>query len=353
MLLSLCDCVSYFIHCLSFKKNSTLTMFIQGSVECGPSRQVAKRLSYTTDNDSAISRHLTETLVKKTRGRQSMLRQSVTSTDPSMLVHEIRKLEMLQRQLGEEATQALELLHKEVATNKAGVQDTTETIAKILSEIKDMHTVSFVPLEVEIKDKASLKEELTRLNSEESNISSLEEKLENVQKSIDRLVMCFSSGEETPECKSQSKKKKILPFNLSNTPNMPHIIRSPCSLSSRKILENETENRAPESNDSIRGSDAIQRLKVTPRKSHEGGHRVSSREATPSSRSNSVNVKKLQKMFKTAAEENIQSIKAYVTELKERVAKLQYQKQLLVCQVSCLTPYSSTVTICTFYTFIM
>ncbi|KAL8102759.1 kinesin-like protein NACK2 [Apium graveolens] len=305
----------------------------KGSVECGPSCQVAKRLSYTTDNDSAINRQLTETLVKKTQGRQSMLRQSVTSTDPSMLVHEIRKLEMLQRQLGEEATQALELLHKEVASNKVGSQETTETIAKLLSDIKDMHAVSFVPLEVEIKGKASLKEELTRLNSEESNITSLEEKLENVQKSIDRLVMCFSSGEETPDCKIQSKKKKILPFNLSNTPNMPHIIRSPCSLSSRKILEHETENRAPERNESSCGSDSIHRLKVTPRKSHEGARRISSREATPSSRSNSVNVKKLQKMFKTAAEENIQSIKAYVTELKERVAKLQYQKQLLVCQV--------------------
>lgn len=318
-------------------------MFIQGSVECGPSRQVAKRLSYTTDNDSsdsAINRHVTETLVTKTQRRQSMLRQSVTSTDPSMLVHEIRKLEMLQRQLGEEATQALELLHKEVASNKVGSQDTTETIAKLLSDIKDMHAVSFVPLEVEIKNKANLKEELTRLNSEESNITSLEEKLENVQKSIDRLVMCFSSGEDTPDCKIQSKKKKILPFKLSNTPNMPHIIKSPCSLSSRKMLEHETENRAPEKNDSIRGSDAIHRLKVTPRKSHEGAHRISSREATPSSRSNSVNVKKLQKMFKTAAEENIQSIKAYVTELKERVAKLQYQKQLLVCQVSCYFSYT-------------
>lgn len=337
--------MSYFVYYLSLKFFSAFAMFFQGSVEYGPSRQVAKRLSYTTNNDSTIDKHLTETLVRKTRGRQSMLRQSITSTDPSMLVHEIRKLEMLQRQLGEEATQALELLHKEVASNKVGSQETTETIAKLLSEIKDMHTVTSVPLEVEIKDKASLKEELTRLNSEESNIASLEEKLENVQKSIDRLVMCFSSGEETPDCKTQSKKKKILPFTLSSTPNMPHIIRSPCSLSSRKILEYETENRAPESNDSICSSDAIHRLKVTPRKSHEECHRTPSsrmlsREATPSSRSNSVNVKKLQKLFKTAAEENIQSIKAYVTELKERVAKLQYQKQLLVCQVSCssLTP---------------
>ena len=47
----------------------------------------------------------------------------------------------------------------------------------------------------------------------------------------------------------------------------------------------------------------------------------------------SVDVKRLQSLFKTAAEENIQSIRNYVTDLKERVAKLHFQKQLLVCQV--------------------
>ncbi|PQQ01167.1 kinesin-like protein NACK1 [Prunus yedoensis var. nudiflora] len=41
----------------------------------------------------------------------------------------------------------------------------------------------------------------------------------------------------------------------------------------------------------------------------------------------------MQKMFQNAAEENVRNIRTYVTELKERVAKLQYQKQLLVCQV--------------------
>ncbi|KAL7608342.1 hypothetical protein Lser_V15G12756 [Lactuca serriola] len=44
------------------------------------------------------------------------------------------------------------------------------------------------------------------------------------------------------------------------------------------------------------------------------------------------NLKKIQMMSKTTGEDNIQSIKTYVTELKERVSKLQYQKQLLVCQ---------------------
>ena len=41
-----------------------------------------------------------------------------------------------------------------------------------------------------------------------------------------------------------------------------------------------------------------------------------------------MNMKKMQLMFQNAAEENVRSIRAYVTELKERVAKLQYQKQL-------------------------
>ena len=53
----------------------------------------------------------------------------------------------------------------------------------------------------------------------------------------------------------------------------------------------------------------------------------------------SVDVKRLQSLFKTAAEENIQSIRNYVTDLKERVAKLHYQKQLLVSQVSLRNSY--------------
>lgn len=253
-----------------------------------------------------------------------MRQSATTSTDPSALVHEIRKLEMRQRQLGEEANQALELLHKEVASHKLGNQDAAETVAKLLSEIKDLHSVSSISEEIVIKkDKASLKEEITRLNSQGSNIAALEEKLENVQKSIDKLVTYFPSVTE-----SQSKKKKMLPFTMSNAGNMPNIIRSPCSpLTSSRNIECESENRAPESNNCVSGGDNNDI--TTPR-----SNRVSSREGTPSSQQqNSVNVKKMQKMFKTAAEENIRSIKAYVTELKERVAKLQYQKQLLVCQV--------------------
>ncbi|XP_059283533.1 kinesin-like protein NACK2 [Lycium ferocissimum] len=296
---------------------------LKGSDHHGPSRQVVKCLSFTTENEEVSGGSLSTTTMgrKKLLDRQAAMRRSTNSTNPSMLVHEIRKLEMRQRQLGDEANHALHLLHKEFASHRIGSQGATETIAKLFSEIKELQQISCVPEQIEIKDKASLKEEIARLRSQENNIASLEQKLENVQRSIDELVMHLPSCQESADLRTP-KKKKVLPFNLSNTSNMPNIIRSPCSPMSPS---SEIENRAPECNN----GDSFCSQKSTPIRSC-----VSSREGTPGSRqSNSVNMKKMSKMFKKAAEENIRSIKAYVTELKERVAKLQYQKQLLVCQV--------------------
>ncbi|KAB1996333.1 hypothetical protein ES319_D13G223700v1 [Gossypium barbadense] len=272
---------------------------------------------------------------RKTVGRYSTLRQSTTSTDPSTLVHEIRKLEQRQRQLGEEANRALEVLHKEVSSHRLGNKETAEAIAKMLFEIKDMQAISSIPEDVMIGNGANLKEEITRLNSQGCTIESLEKKLENVQKSIDILVSSISNGEETPEFKTQMKKKKILPFTLKNSTNMQNIIRAPCSplSSSHKIMEQDIENKAPEDNENVssRSHKSPGSFKTPPSKAD--ARQVSSREGTPSTKqTNSVDVKKMQRMFKNAAEENIRSIRAYVTELKERVAKLQYQKQLLVCQ---------------------
>ncbi|XP_015572973.1 kinesin-like protein NACK2 isoform X2 [Ricinus communis] len=301
----------------------------------GPSSQVVRCLSFPIEDETAIAKHTPETRQRNVGGRQAMIRQSITSTDPSLLVQEIRKLEQLQRQLGEEANRALEVLHNEVASHRLGSQATTETIAKMLSEIKDMQVVNSVS-EVVIGEKASLKEEITRLNSQESTIGSLERKLDNVQKSIEMLVSSYACNEETPEFKSLLKKKKSFPFALSNSSNMQNIIRYPCSplSSSRGVVNhNEIENRVPETSGSLFSDNtSVRPSEVTPLRSEKSGY-TSSREGTPNSRSNSVNVKKMQRMFKNAAEENIRSIRAYVTELKERVAKLQYQKQLLVCQV--------------------
>lgn len=251
------------------------------------------------------------------------MRRSTTSADPSMLVHEIRKLEQRQKQLGEEANRALEVLHKEVSSHRLGSQDAAETIAKLLSEIKEMRVISSVSGEIEIGGKTSLKEEISRLNSEGITIATLEKQLENAQKSIDKLMLSLPSND------------KLTPFPLRNSTNRSHILSSPRSplSSSRNARDSEQENLSPQNDDLIRGADAsLESCKATPRREDRNG--ISSRESTPGSRQpNSVNVKKMQEMFKNAAEENIRSIRAYVTELKERVAKLQYQKQLLVCQV--------------------
>ncbi|XP_019196259.1 PREDICTED: kinesin-like protein NACK2 [Ipomoea nil] len=294
---------------------------IKGSDDHGPSHQVVRCLSFSTENEKDFNGPISRTQRSdKLFGRNAAVRQSDGSTDLSMLVNEIRKLEMRLRQIGEEATHALELLHKEFASHRIGSQGATETIAKLLSDIKGTHTVTSVPEQIQIKDKASLKEEIARLKSQESNFKALELKLESVQRSIDKLVMHLPSGDETPESRTPSRKKKV----LSNTGNMPNLIWSPCSpiSSTRDVVDSEVENKAPEGGDEFHD----QRIK-------ESSY-ISSAKGTPDSKqSNSVSVKKMQRMFKKATEDNIRNIKAYVTELKERVAKLQYQKQLLVCQV--------------------
>ncbi|XP_010279346.1 PREDICTED: kinesin-like protein NACK1 [Nelumbo nucifera] len=282
---------------------------------------------------------------RNTMGRQT-LRQS--STAPFTLMHEIRKLEQLQEQLGDEAQRALEVLQKEVACHRLGNQDAAETIAKLQVEIREMRAVKSVVKQIEVGDvvavnksvSANLKEEISRLHSQGSTIANLEEQLENVQKSIDKLVLSLPSNNEQSDdvptkSRSQVKKKKMLPLSSSNSANRQNLIRSPCSplSSTRDVLESELENKAPEGDDNKPNETLPGSEKVTPTKSEDGGD-ISSREGTPCyHRSSSVNMKKMQKMFQKAAEENVRSIRAYVTELKERVAKLQYQKQLLVCQV--------------------
>ncbi|XVF12287.1 hypothetical protein REPUB_Repub08aG0102700 [Reevesia pubescens] len=290
-------------------------------------------------------------LGRNDKTRKTMLRQSMrqSSTAPFMLMQEIRKLEHLQEQLGEEANRALEVLQNEVACHRLGNQDAAETIAKLQAEIRDMRSVRSIPNEVGVGTaiapnksvSANLKEEITRLHSQGSTIANLEEQLENVQKSIDKLVMSLPSNnqesncEVTPKTKNQSKKKKLL-TSSSNVANQQNFIKSPCSplSTSRQIVEPDNEeNRPPEDDDIVSKETLPKSDKETPLKSEEGGD-VSSKGGTPGYRcSSSVNMKKMQKMFQNAAEENVRSIRAYVTELKERVAKLQYQKQLLVCQV--------------------
>uniref|UniRef100_A0ACD6A0S8 Uncharacterized protein n=1 Tax=Avena sativa TaxID=4498 RepID=A0ACD6A0S8_AVESA len=267
---------------------------------------------------------------------RNSIRQSYTA--PLMLKHEIRKLEQLQQQLEVEANRAIEVLHKEVECHKHGNQDVAETIAKLQAEIREMQSVRPESRDVEmITDEGNgsdLKDEICRLHMQDTDIAKLEAKLENVQRSIDKLVMSLPNvGKQCSESsrKSNASKKKrrmFLPLGVSNNINRPtRAPRSPHSLS--RTSESEVENRAPDGHTESREDSE----KATPTKSAETGD-ISSRDGTPHNRrSSSVNMKKMQRMFQNAAEENVRSIRDYVTELKERVVKLQYQKQLLVCQV--------------------
>ncbi|XP_021756731.1 kinesin-like protein KIN-7B isoform X1 [Chenopodium quinoa] len=304
------------------------------SSNSSPSNQVRKCLAYPSD--TIASKFASETQERYKAGRQSTLRQSVTSTDPSLLVQEIRKLEVLQRRLGDEANKALDILQKEVACNRLGTQDAAENVAKLLSEIKNMQIINSISEDIMVKDKADLKEEIIRLNSQGQTIESLEKKLENVQNSVDRLVFTLGNNEDTPDSKTQSKRKKGIPFNLTNSPNMSNFIRAPCSpLSSSRRVMDEIGNTMSDNQSTVPTNDSLQNsCKSTPLKGDQVGYSHSSRENTPArQKSNSVNVKKMKKMFNNTLEETARNIRSYVTELKERVAKLQYQKQLLVCQV--------------------
>ncbi|KAM0838239.1 hypothetical protein ACQ4PT_061105 [Festuca glaucescens] len=266
---------------------------------------------------------------------RNSIRQS--STAPLMLKHEIRKLEQLQQQLEVEANRAIEVLHKEVECHKHGNQDAAETIAKLQVEIREMQSVRSENRDVEmITDEGNgsdLKDEISRLHMQDNDIAKLEAKLENVQKSLDKLVMSLpNAGTQCNESstKSNASKKKRRVFLPLGMNNINKAIRAPCSPhSSSRPSESDVENKAPHGH-TVSHEDLE---KATPMKNEENGD-VSSRDGTPRNRrSSSVNMKKMQRMFQNAAEENVRNIRDYVTELKERVAKLQYQKQLLVCQV--------------------
>ncbi|XP_024521728.1 kinesin-like protein KIN-7A [Selaginella moellendorffii] len=202
------------------------------------------------------------------------------SKAPFMLIQEIRKLEKLQDELGEDASRALEALQKEVECLRLAQvdmnQDAVQTITKLQEEIKNLHV---------------------QHRKDENEIE--------VQTSV-------STDVSSPKLKTPTRRRKLLPSTMGSTTSSSRQLFAnspPCSpKTTRSALQENNENNPPRSSENTPPS---------------GGHR----------RSNSVDIRKMQNMFKTAAEDNIKSIRAYVTELKERVAKLQYQKQLLVCQV--------------------
>ena len=256
--------------------------------------------------------------LKAMKPRQSLVRQSTRAS--MMLIHEIRKLEQMQHELGEDANTALEVLQKEAECLRLAQSDmnhdTATTISKLQEEINELkvgerETKVGKQLFPAIRESHTLRQEIMRLqeagSAEECNaqttIATLEEKLECVQKSIENMML-GSAPSTAVEADSPNNVKAINRQRKSLTPR-------------RSLAYENNENNPPQNQPQSNNHDHAGKNAATPKKN------------------NSVDIRKMQSMFKTAAEENIRSIRAYVTELKERVAKLQYQKQLLVCQVIC------------------
>ncbi|MED6150544.1 Kinesin-like protein nack2 [Stylosanthes scabra] len=175
----------------------------KGSNDHGPSGQVVRCLSFPEESESEIGKHTPDR--RKVVGRQAMLRSLLASPDPSILVGEIRKLEHRQLQLCDDASRALEVLHNDFATHNLGNQETAETMSKVLSEIKDLVVSGSSPEEIVTADKADLMKMISQLKNQGNTIASLERKLENVLKSIEKLVSTFGT-EETPDSKTQLRK---------------------------------------------------------------------------------------------------------------------------------------------------
>jgi centromeric protein E len=270
--------------------------------------------------------------------RKSIVRQS--STASMMLIQEIKKLEQLQDELGEDANRALQALQKEVECLRLAQadmnQDAAATIEKLQEEIQALkETRETEGDRVVLRGSlgCSMRGEINRLQAMGNNaklcmsdvtIATLEEKLQNVQKSIDNMVLSSKAGiDERPI------------FDSINS----DYGRKPSPRSIRRTLEFDNDkNRSPNVDESLYTPTSYNNQSITKRQGREMMGDISSKEINiPTNqnhrRNNSVDIKKMQNMFKTAAEENIRSIRTYVMELKERVAKLQYQKQLLVCQV--------------------
>lgn len=139
------------------------------------------------------------------------VRQSTAAS--VMLVQEIRKLENLQDELGEDANRALEALQKEVECLRmaqAGMNhDAASTVKKLQEEIQTMHSLRATTSRLKCLDNkediaslrqsislnpATLRQELSRLGDKDKTdadaaIATLEEQLESVQRSLDNLIL--------------------------------------------------------------------------------------------------------------------------------------------------------------------
>lgn len=298
----------------------------------------------------SIQKHQEEALLQSEEFQQSSastpekhpVRES--TSNPLLLVQEIRKLEYLQEELGKDASRALAALQKEVqcldiAQSGKPKNDTASSVTEFRGEIRTLCSKEENSSPEETASRSlvdtTLKEEISRLNGSgdlhkltdtDATIAALEEQLQNVQQSIENLVLPLPN--------------EVRLSDFSRAPQLTRsrsciaeIMTSPPSSPSSWVTDSfgHNENTPPETAGWKRPGSL--RKNLFHRNEGKEGNVLSTDSTEMLERSASFDIKNVKNVFKVAAEENINNIRSYVTELKERVAKLQYQKQLLACQV--------------------
>lgn len=215
----------------------------------------------------------------------------------AVLLEEIFKLEHLQKELAQDANRALEAVQKEVECLRlaqSGLnQEAAENVAKLQAEIHEIYEsrvtgslekdypVTKDLIVEESRKSISLKDEIQRIVAKdkeksgdlEVNNIDLEKLLLNMHISVEELGLPMVTATGTPPSKVQHD---LGGFNSERSSIDGNHQALQASIKSNLIID---ENTPPQ------------------------------------------------------AEENIRSVHAYVSDLKERVAKLQYQKQLLASRV--------------------
>lgn len=299
----------------------------------------------------SLQKHQEEALLQSEEFEQSSastpekhpVRES--ASNPLLLVQEIRKLEYLQEELGKDASRALVALQKEVqcldiAQSGTPKDDTASAMTELRGEIRALRSKEENSSPEEQTASRSLvyttlMEEISRLNGSgdlhkltdtDATIAALEEQLQNVQQSIENLVLPIPNEVRLSDFSR-------FPQLTRSRSCIAEIMTSPPSSPSSWVTDNfEHDENTPPETAGWKRPGSLRKSLFHKNEGKEGN--ALTRDSTEMlERSASFDIKNVKNMFKVAAEENINNIRSYVTELKERVAKLQYQKQLLVCQV--------------------
>eukprot|EP00897_Mesotaenium_endlicherianum_P004791 jgi/Mesen1/433/ME001000S10637 len=278
-------------------RKSKKGMCLAGVDEAEESADLAALVTSPSQAQAAPPTYLPDTWLLMEQGAKERRRYRKAVTRSSLaLVAEIRKLEHMQDEVGVDAARAMEQLQREIENLRHAQlgmhQDAADTIAKLQHEVASIQQLGDLrslagPAPSPAPDAGGPAPSSPALQREPGGGESKQQR---------------GGGTDTGGGDTAAATIAVLEHKLE------------CMQLSLDQLPTST----PRTPASLRLSEA-----------DEGNGPVA---AAAVKRAASVDVRRMQALFKTAAEENIKSIRAYVTELKERVAKLHYQKQLLVRQ---------------------